>query len=58
MDPGLGIAVLAAVVWGVYLFVLKRYFPAYPASVIVVVHPIAIGLELPVTLASLPAGDA
>ncbi len=57
MDPGLAVAVLAACVWGTYLYVLKRYFPNYSASVIVVVvHPIAIALYLPVAFATLPAG--
>jgi drug/metabolite transporter (DMT)-like permease len=56
MDPGLVVAVLAACVWGAYLFALKRYFPTYSASVIVVVvHPIAIALYLPVAIGTMPA---
>ncbi|WP_409025330.1 EamA family transporter [Halalkalicoccus salilacus] len=56
MDMGLAVAVLAAFVWGCYLFALKRYFPAYSASVIIaVVHPIAIGLYLPIAIGSMPA---
>lgn len=56
MDMGLAVAVLAAFVWGSYLFALKRYFPSYSASVIVaVVHPLAIALYLPVAVGSMPA---
>ncbi len=34
-DVGLGYAVVAAVLLGVYLFLIKRYFDAYPATVYV-----------------------
>lgn len=36
MDLGLGFAVVAAVVWGVFLFVLKRWFEGYAAAVLTV----------------------
>lgn len=49
MDPGIFYSVLAAFVWGVYIFALKRYFPDYPGSVItVVVNALAIVCYLPV----------
>jgi len=35
LDPGLAMAVLSALVLGVYLFVVKRYFADYPATVYV-----------------------
>ncbi|MFC6903670.1 DMT family transporter [Halalkalicoccus tibetensis] len=55
MDPGLLASVLAALLWGSYLFALKRYFSGYSASVItVVVHTIAIALYAPVAIASVP----
>lgn len=51
MDIGLIASVLAALLWGGYLFALKRFFSTYSASVIVVVvHTIAIALYLPVAL--------
>lgn len=55
MDPGLLASVLAALLWGIYLFALKRYFAGYSASVIiVVVHTIAIALYLPVAATAVP----
>ena len=36
VDPGVVFAVAAALLWGVYLFALKRYFDAYPATVLTV----------------------
>ena len=55
MDPGLAASVLAAVLWGGYLFALKRFFSGYSASVIVVVvHTIAIALYAPVAVTTVP----
>lgn len=50
MDPGIAYSVLAAFVWGVYIFALKRYFPGYSGAVLtVVVNAFAVLLYLPVT---------
>ncbi|MEM4782607.1 MAG: DMT family transporter [Halalkalicoccus sp.] len=55
MDLGLLASVLAAFLWGSYLFALKRYFSGYSASVIVVVvHTIAIALYAPIAATTLP----
>lgn len=55
MTLGLVASVLAALLWGGYLFALKRYFSNYSASVIiVVVHTIAIALYLPVAISTVP----
>lgn len=55
MDLGLLASVLAASLWGGYLFALKRYFAGYSASVIiVVVHAIAIALYAPVASVRVP----
>lgn len=55
MDPGLLASVLAALLWGSYLFALKRFFSNYSASeIIVVVHSIAIVLYVPVAVATVP----
>ncbi|MCL7416927.1 MAG: DMT family transporter [Halalkalicoccus sp.] len=57
MSLGLVASVLAALLWGSYLFALKRFFSNYSASVIiVVVHSIAITLYLPVALTTVPRG--
>ncbi|KYH26158.1 EamA-like transporter family protein [Halalkalicoccus paucihalophilus] len=57
MSLGLVASVLAALLWGSYLFALKRFFSNYSASVIiVVVHSIAIAFYLPVALATVPRG--
>ncbi|WP_254766802.1 EamA family transporter [Salinilacihabitans rarus] len=59
MDPGLGYSVLAAVVWGVYLFGLKQYFEGYPATTLsVCINAFAIAFYLPVTLRALSDGAA
>ncbi|ELZ92920.1 hypothetical protein C440_12404 [Haloferax mucosum ATCC BAA-1512] len=51
MDPGIFYSVLAAFVWGVYIFVLKRYFPGYPGAVLtVVVNAFAVAWYLPVSV--------
>ncbi|SMO64836.1 EamA family transporter [Halorubrum cibi] len=52
MDLGLGFAVVAAVVWGVYVFVLKRWFDGYsPAALTVCINSFALAWYAPVTLA-------
>jgi drug/metabolite transporter (DMT)-like permease len=57
VDSGVGYAVLAALVWGGYLVVVKRYFGAYrPATIIVVTNCFAICWYLPVLLASRSPG--
>ena len=56
MDAGIAFALVAAVVWGGYLFSLKRYFAAYPATLLyVLVNAFAIAWYLPVAAALLPA---
>jgi drug/metabolite transporter (DMT)-like permease len=56
MDLGLLASVLAALLWGGYLFALKRFFSSYSASVIiVVVHTIAIALYAPVAATTVPS---
>ncbi|MCL9816535.1 DMT family transporter [Natronocalculus amylovorans] len=50
MDSGLGFALTAAVVWGVYIFILKRSFEGYPAAALtVLVNTFAILWYLPIT---------
>lgn len=52
-DVGVGYAVLAALVWGGYLVVVKRYFGGYPpATVILVTNTFALGWYIPVLLAT------
>ena len=61
---GIGYAVVAAVLWGGYIFALKRYFAAYPGTVLTVgINAAAIGWYLPITatrggLGRLPAPAA
>lgn len=53
MDFGLGFALVAAVVWGVYLFVLKRWFEGYsPAALTVRINAFGLVWYAPVTLAN------
>ncbi|MGQ3329827.1 EamA family transporter [Halorubrum sp. FL23] len=53
MDAGLLSAIGAAVVWGTYIFVLKRSFAGYPpAGLTVLINASAIAWFLPVTLAT------
>ncbi|EMA57132.1 EamA family transporter [Halorubrum lipolyticum] len=53
MDAGLLSAIGAAIVWGVYIFVLKRSFSGYPpAGLTVLINASAIAWFLPVTLAT------
>lgn len=37
LPPGIAYALVAAVVWGTYIFVLKRYFTGYPGTVLTAV---------------------
>ena len=54
MEPGIGFAVGAALVWGVYLFVLKQSFGEFPSTVLIVyANGFAIVLYSPVLIASL-----
>lgn len=51
MNSGILYAVLAAFVWGTYIFALKRYFAGYPATAFtVLVNCSAAALYLPVAL--------
>ena len=51
MADGIAYAVVSALVWGGYLFALKRYFSAYPPSVVVVTaNTAAVIWYLPVVL--------
>jgi drug/metabolite transporter (DMT)-like permease len=51
LSPGIGYAVVAAFVWGTYIFALKRYFAAYPGTVLtVVVNAAAIAWYLPLAV--------
>jgi len=59
MDPGIGYAVVAAVIWGVYLFYLKQAFQGYTASTLtVIINVFALGWYLPILGASVGFGDA
>ena len=51
-SPGIGYAVVAAFVWGGYVFALKRYFADYPGTVLTVgINAAAVAWYLPVTVA-------
>jgi len=51
MDSGIGVAIGAALVWGGYLFYLKRAFDDYPASLLTVsINSFALVWYLPVFL--------
>ncbi|EMA65976.1 hypothetical protein C461_12413 [Halorubrum aidingense JCM 13560] len=57
MDVGLPFAIGAALVWGVYIFVLKRSFSGYPpAGLTVLINAAAIAWFLPVTVATTDFG--
>jgi drug/metabolite transporter (DMT)-like permease len=57
MDLGLPFAIGAAIVWGVYIFVLKRSFSGYPpAGLTVLINAAAIVWFLPVTVATTDFG--
>ena len=50
LGPGIGYAVFAALVWGGYIFALKRYFSGYPDTVLTVgINVAAIAWYLPIT---------
>lgn len=50
LEPGIVYSLVAAVVWGTYIFLLKQYFGGYPGAVVtVVVNVFAILWYLPVT---------
>jgi drug/metabolite transporter (DMT)-like permease len=51
LSPGIGYSLAAALVWGTYIFVLKRYFSRYPATVLtVVINAVAVAWYLPVAV--------
>jgi drug/metabolite transporter (DMT)-like permease len=57
MELGLPFAVGAAIVWGSYIFVLKRSFAGYPpAGLTVLINAAAIAWFLPVTVATTDLG--
>ena len=59
MDGGIVVAVGAALVWGGYLFYLKRAFADYPASLLTVsINSFALVWYLPVFLTSIGPGGA
>lgn len=59
MNPGIGYSLLAALVWGVYLFVLKRSFDGYPpATLTVCLNAFAIAWYAPVTYSALGGDEA
>lgn len=48
MESGVLFALVAALIWGIFLFSLKRYFDGvHPAVVVVLVNLFAVGLYLP-----------
>jgi drug/metabolite transporter (DMT)-like permease len=48
--PGIGYAVVAAFLWGGYIFALKRYFSSYPGTVLTVgINAAAVAWYLPIT---------
>jgi drug/metabolite transporter (DMT)-like permease len=50
-SPGVAYALVAALVWGTYIFVLKRHFADYPGTVLtVVVNAAAVAWYLPVAV--------
>lgn len=51
MDAGLGFAIVAAFVWGFYIYVLKRSFSGYPpAALTVLINAFAIAWYTPILL--------
>ncbi len=58
MELGLSYSIVAAFVWGGYLFVLKRYFNDFPATTLaVVVNAFAIVFYAPITIRAVRNGD-
>ncbi len=57
MEVGLGYSVVAAFIWGTYLFALKRYFDTFPATTLVIfVNGFAVLFYAPVTIRALGDG--
>ncbi|WP_265112121.1 EamA family transporter [Halosolutus halophilus] len=51
MDSGIGFAIAAALVWGFYIYVLKRSFSGYPpAALTVLLNSFAIAWYLPIVV--------
>lgn len=58
MEPGIFFSLVAAVIWGVFLFSLKRYFDGVHASVVVVlVNGFAVALYLPYAVLTLDPAE-
>lgn len=58
VPPGIAVAVAAAVLWGVYLFSIKRYLAGVPATVLTVaVNGCALAWYAPVAATRLSAAD-
>ncbi|SFG63832.1 Uncharacterized membrane protein [Halopelagius inordinatus] len=58
LEPGIVYSLVAAVVWGVYIFLLKQYFGGYPGPVVtVVVNAFAILWYLPVAATQTSPGS-
>ncbi|WP_380681349.1 EamA family transporter [Salinigranum sp. GCM10025319] len=56
LSPGIAYSLAAAVIWGTYIFALKRYFSRYPGTVlIVVVNAVAVAWYLPVAVSRVGA---
>lgn len=54
MEAGIYFALVAAVLWGVFLFALKRYFDGvHPAVVVVLVNVFAVSIYLPYAVLTL-----
>ena len=59
MDPGIGYAIIAAVIWGVYLFYLKQAFVGYTAATLtVIINVFALAWYLPILGVRVGFGDA
>ena len=59
MDPGIGYAVVAAVIWGVYLFYLKQAFVGYTAATLtVIINVFALAWYLPILGVRVGFGEA
>ncbi|WP_049985286.1 EamA family transporter [Halobellus rufus] len=58
LSPGIGYSLLAALVWGTYIFILKQYFEGYPSTVITVgVNAAAVLWYLPLTVSRTAPAD-
>ncbi|RKD97113.1 DMT family transporter [Halopiger aswanensis] len=59
MDAGLGVALVAALVWGVYIYVLKRSFDEYPpAALTVLINAFGIAWYLPIAVTQVDGSAA